>query len=66
MVARFLVDQTWADDRGSAWRSVTNHSTMQARRDADVLDLRLTSGDTAPRSYRLTPLTDCYLATKEN
>lgn len=64
---QFLVDTAWADDRGTAWRAVINNPTMQARRTGDTLVLRITAGDTTPRTYTLTAISEppCYLASKE-
>ncbi len=62
---RFLVNSGWADDRGDAWRAVTNYPTLQARRSGDILDLRQ-AGDQTVHTYRLTDTDyDAYLATKE-
>ncbi|GAA3963191.1 hypothetical protein [Gordonia caeni] len=64
--AQFLVDCAWADDRGTSWRAVTNHPTLQARRTGTQLDLRQTDDPTV-HTYLLTPTDyDAYLATKEN
>lgn len=52
---RFLVDTGWADARGTSWRAVTNHPTLQARRVDDRLDLRHTADPTVVYSYQLTP-----------
>lgn len=63
---RFGVDGDWADDRGTAWRAVTNHPTLQARRDGGRLDLRQTD-DLITHTYRLESIElPAYLAIKEN
>ncbi|UQE74182.1 hypothetical protein MYK68_15830 [Gordonia sp. PP30] len=49
---RFAADVDWCDDRGAAWRAVTNYPKLQARRRGDVLDLR-TIGTTDIHSYDL-------------
>lgn len=60
---RFGVDQSWCDDLGPTWRTVTNYTTMQARRRGDLLDLRQTD---QTHTYRIALAEHGYLATKEN
>ena len=66
----FVIHKAWADGRTSVWRSVTGNPTIQARRPSEsIIELRLTSGDTTPRSYSLSLDTvnnvQCYVAQLE-
>ncbi|AVM01872.1 hypothetical protein C6V83_18005 [Gordonia iterans] len=62
--SRFGVDRDWCDARGTAYRAVTNHPTLQARRRGDLLDLRQTD-DRTDHTYRLVLTEHGYLAQKE-
>lgn len=55
---RFGMDAKWADQRGTAWRTVTNHPTLQARRTDNLMHLRTHPDQT--HTYRLHPLGDAY------
>ena len=54
---RFAVDKSWADDRGTSFRAVTNYPTMQAKRVDSVLSLRL-EGTTEVYNYQLSPMAE--------
>lgn len=63
---RFGVDREWADDRGTAWRAVTNHPVLRARRSGDLLELKHVDHPEI-HTYLLSAEGDLgYIATKEN
>lgn len=57
----FVLNLTWAEDRGDVWRAVANYPTLMARRIVDRLELKIRN-TTDIYSYQLTKQVDCYLA----
>ena len=59
---RFPCDKAWADDRSTAWRSVTNHPALQAKRTSDILHLRSSHDTSTVYQYQLTEQATYYIA----